>query len=335
MQRPLSRCVALCVVCIVRLDLCSGWTVPLAAHAPSPTKRYSASVCLDSGAEDNASSLDMQLLLRRIKDLKETEAEGMQQQLQETVGHVDLIVMYSPLLPGQRGSMRVDARLACELVATEGSLAVIGSSCISEGDQRERPRHKLLTHGVEAIVAEAPRLRPDGAFDVELLGGRRFELLSLPKREGGADDQPLLSDATVRWCDEDARAAAGAAADGNGCADERRQGVEEGFELERLLLRWIGLVRALRLEREPGLIDRTMQDLRRVAGRPDPSRPGQLALWVASLISSPPLLHVLSEDVRPDAIAARSTAARVGAVKRVLEDSIAMLRRYSAKRLLC
>lgn len=200
------------------------------------------------------------------------------------------------MVPRQRLALRFASDFAESLQTIRASGKPM---CMLGIDPRQRT---VMRRGVEARIESLAA--SDGGLDAVLIGGRRFELLETDS--GAWPPAERLFDARVRWLQEPP--SAGAA-------------VERAESLEPLVARWIELVRSTGRERQPGQIDTLLGDL---GPMPEASDADDRALWVAALINPLPALGVALE-IRPLALAATSTLARLAVAQRGLEDSIARL----------
>ena len=266
-----------------------------ASHRSTTMPRMS--VDLEGEAAVPPPALDMSLLQQRIEIARDAPER------------VRLFVLETALLPRQRATLPVPDSVVREIqeeIAAGGTVAVIGTTddCVGEV-----PR--LHSHGVAVDLVNSLTYG-DGDCVIDLVGARKFEFDEL------LTDEPGYTEASVRWID-------------NGDAEEedgwdRAVAQEKCGDLERLLLRWISLVRSLRLEGEPGELSAVLNE---VGELPETTQPAELAEYAAAVIGDRRLRHAVAGPVPGLATLVMSEKDTVGAVKKALVDSIDFLEAYS------
>jgi len=244
--------------------------------------------------DPESSDFDMSLLASRIKDIRSAPKP-------ESVRLFNL----DSMCPGQCLEFDIPQAFADtleQLQAADTAIVMVG-----------RDRLRLLSHGVECTVERLEK-RSDGSAAVALVAGRYCEIVDVGEDEGS---RWLGQAGTVRW----------KSLDGTAPEEQPTPAVVERAEaLEALVVEWIRLVRTTGRERQPGQIERVLQDIGPI---PEATRPSARALWIAGLINPLPGLGVALE-IRPACLTAETADMKLQVIEMGIKDSIERLKQAGA-----
>lgn len=234
----------------------------------------------------------MAALRSRVKEVEDRESK------------IPLVVLDS-MLPRQVLKIQVKNDLLNALVKEcleneKPFFGMLGLARISTGQQVH------LKNGVEVKIVGKPEFGDDG-MKLELKAGRRFSILGEVDNAGAG-----WTEARVEFLDsseqeeeetigEDRLAVARAISKAESLTSPNMN-MPDG---KSLVDRWIEL--ATKNEREPGQIERLLEQLGEI---PPPHEPSERSFWVGALINPIPAMGVAME-IRPQLLLAKSAEARV------------------------
>ncbi len=215
------------------------------------------------------------------------------------------LVVLDSMLPRQILKIQVKNAVLTELVKTciqneTPFFGMLGMARLVTGEAVH------LKRGVEVEIID-PEFVEGGGVRLTLLGGRRFEILGEieTSRKGWTEARVSFLDfqeeEEKEVLGDDRMAVARAISKATELTSPNMQ-TENNLSL---VDRWIVL--AKQVEREPGQIDRLLEDL---GERPPQEQPSELAFWVGALINPLPAMGVAME-VRPALLSAKTAEDRV------------------------
>lgn len=215
------------------------------------------------------------------------------------------LVVLDSMLPRQVLKIQVDNPLLSELVKTciqdeTPFFGMLGMARLMTGESVH------LKRGVEVEIIHSEILG-GGSIQLELRGGRRFEILGETETAGGGWTEARVQ--FLEFEEEENREIHGK--DRMAVARAISKATEltsPNMRMENnlsLVDRWIEL--AKQNERKPGQIDRLLED---IGEMPPPEDPSALAFWVGALINPLPSMGVATE-IRPSLLSAKTAEDRV------------------------
>lgn len=215
------------------------------------------------------------------------------------------LVVLDSMLPRQVLKIQVNNPLLSELVKTSIQnespfIGMLGMARLVTGESVH------LKRGAEVEIIN-PEVVDDGAIRLELRAGRRFEIrgeietAGLGWTEARVDFLDFQEEEDKEILGNDRMAVARAISKATELTSPNMRTPNN----LSLVDRWIQL--AKQVEREPGQIDRLLEDL---GERPPQDRPSDLAFWVGALINPLPAMGVAME-IRPALLSAKTAEERV------------------------
>lgn len=226
------------------------------------------------------------------------------EQLEDRVTKIPLVVL-DAMLPRQVLKVEIANPLFVELVRTRiseenPSFGMLGMARLATGESVN------LKSGVVVQIEGKPVLTKNGSFRLELRGDRRFRI------NGEVEDAPQgWTEGRVKYLDSEEEEAEDRKKDelsisraisAAGVLTDPLAEVEGGMSP---VDQWLQLAR--KNERNPGQIDRLLEDLGKI---PPAEAPSERAFWIGALINPLPAMGVAME-IRPALLSANTAEERV------------------------
>jgi Lon protease-like protein len=226
------------------------------------------------------------------------------------------IVVIDTMLPRQVLAIETSDPVFCQLLQTTLLPTTDGSTFGMVGIQRSTLGQAVfMKRGVEVTVVGKPERTDPNTVRVRLRGGRRFELAGelATAKQGWTEARVSFLDSKQEEQEEEAGEKPIALAQAMMKGRELKRGIDDGASL---IDRWIEL--AKQNERQPGQIDRLVQELGEI---PHSTTPSELSFWVGALINPLPAMGVALE-IRPALLMAKTANDRMEVALHGIRTSI-------------
>lgn len=280
---------------VLLMGLCYGW-----APQQHATTSRRLSIAVKSSSDNNDDDSLMASLRSRMTQINDRATKLP-------------IVVIDSMLPRQVLSLESDDPVFAQLLYTTILPTTDGSTFGMLGMARTSTGQTVyMKHGVEVQVLGKPNRTEMNTVQVQLRGGRRFQLAGelSTADEGWTEARVKFLDSKQQEQEEEAGLDPILLA----------QAIMKGRELKRgettLVDRWVELAR--QNERQPGQIDQLLRDLGEI---PHSTNPSELAFWVGALINPLPGMGVALE-IRPTLLMAKTANDRMEVALHGIRSSI-------------